>query len=104
MFQVADTTANNDWYVRLYSSVKNSVWNHWACIRENLTAFKMYLNGALIGSTTYTGAILKDTSDMTINSWRGNSYPCNSYINEFRISKVARWTANFTPPTEPYSE
>ena len=24
------------------------------------------------------------------------------YINEFRISDVARWTSNFTPPTEPY--
>ena len=25
------------------------------------------------------------------------------YIDEFRFSNKARWTSNFTPPTEPYA-
>jgi hypothetical protein len=26
----------------------------------------------------------------------------NGHMDELRISDIARWTSNFTPPTEPY--
>ena len=31
-------------------------------------------------------------------------YPYIGYIDEFRVSDIARWTESFTPPTEPYPD
>ena len=33
----------------------------------------------------------------------GWTYPANCYMDEIRISDIARWSANFTPATAAYS-
>jgi hypothetical protein len=65
----------------------------------------MYVNG--IAEATRTSAISLDggSAKPFYLGGGGDSAPgvFTGYIDEFCVSKgIARWTANFTPPTEPY--
>lgn len=72
-------------------------WHHFALVRQSGTV-KMYQDGTQTGS----GA---DTTNYTATSlYLGAGYnfgsPLNGYIDDFRWTNgVARYTANFTPPT-----
>ena len=78
-------------------------WNHIAA-SHNGTTLKMFLNGNLLGESTIA------VSDMYTNlitigcmSWNNPGEFFNGYIDDIRITKgVARYTANFTPPTEAF--
>ena len=71
-------------------------WFHFA-ITVSGTILRMFVNGVVIGTYPYYG----ENNDPTFtNSLLGNS---TAKIDEIRISNIARWTANFTPPTEPYA-
>ena len=84
-------------------SVTPSQWVHWAVIR-NGNSLVTYRNGTQFATTPINGSISYDTSyPMAIGDYReGDHSYFIGYIDEFRISDVARWTENFTPPTEPY--
>jgi hypothetical protein len=44
------------------------------------------------------------TSGLWIGDYYNTTYTLDGYIDEFRISKgIARWTANFTPPSSSYT-
>lgn len=85
-------------------SVTSSSWVHWAFVKE-ASFLKSYRNGSLFAMITVNAPIYySETFPMAVGGYRV-SYPdpfCG-YIEEFRISNVARWTENFTPPTEPYN-
>lgn len=86
-----------------FFSVTVNEWVHWALVR-NGNIFSSYKNGNLFYSVEATGSIAPNTSfDMSIGDFRtGDHSYFTGYMNEFRISNIARWTSNFTPPTEPY--
>lgn len=48
----------------------------------------------LNGTEMYIGA--RNVPDTNNNGYFG-------YLDEIRVSNIARWTSDFTPPTEPYS-
>jgi hypothetical protein len=61
----------------------------------------MYVNGTQIISVAdtanYTGTVLG------VGGIYSTQYLMNGYVNDFRITNgVARYTANFTPPTTPF--
>lgn len=76
---------------------------HYAVVRHNNT-LTSYKNGVKFASTSINGTIFQDSKyDMCIGDYRaGDPDYFIGYIEEFRISDVARWTSNFTPPTKPY--
>lgn len=77
-----------------------SGWNHIAFVCHS-GMIKIYLNGALVISRakyTYTFP----SGNLYIGSRFNNNYDFNGYIDELRISNIARWTSNFTPPSKPY--
>jgi len=81
-------------------------WHHIAFIRNGSNAY-IFLDGVsqLLSSLATFGT--KDmgnySGDLTIGNINLASY-LNGYLDELRVSKgVARWTANFTPPTSQYS-
>lgn len=77
-------------------------WIHMAVVRFG-NVFTMYQNGTAIKSGTYAGSIGEQTTNLTIGAGHATPGSFNGYIDELRISKgIARWTANFTPPTAPY--
>lgn len=76
-------------------------WNHFALVRTSGTT-KMYINGV---STT---SISDTSSYMTFDDWYigynpGTSSDYTGYIDEFRVSNTARYTANFTPPSAAFT-
>ena len=70
-------------------------WFHFA-ITVSGTILRMFVNGVIIG--TYSNYGEKNNPTFT------NSILCPSIakIDEIRISNIARWTANFTPPIAAY--
>lgn len=77
-----------------------SGWNHIAFVCHS-GMIKIYLNGLLVISKakyTYTFP----GGNFYIGSRFNNNYDFNGYIDELRISNIARWTSDFTPQTKPY--
>ena len=71
-------------------------WFHFA-ITVSGTILRMFVNGVIIGTYSHYG----ENNDPTLT----NSFLCcdTTKIDEIRVSNIARWTANFTPPTAPYA-
>jgi len=80
-------------------------WFHLAVVR-NGNDFMMFKDGVQQGTTYTNSASFLDRSvPLEIGRMSQNgSYYLDGHIDEFRWSKgIARWTSNFTPPTEEYS-
>lgn len=81
-------------------------WHHVAAVWDSTTDFNaIFLNGVNLGGdfggtvTTVTGVI---PAQMTIGAVQSGSGGGGFAYDEFRISNVARYTSNFTPPTAPF--
>jgi hypothetical protein len=85
----------------------DNTWHHIALVRNGNT-LTSYIDGVADGTKDVTGLTanssvsnfsigrmgMKDVADNYFDGW----------IDEFRFSKgIARWTANFTPPTSAYA-
>lgn len=84
------------------SSLSNLAWHHVALV-ENGDSYKIYIDGVEKGTTTDTDRPANYTGTVYIGSNQGTGNYLSAYIDEFRVSKIARWTADFTPPTAAYS-
>lgn len=68
-------------------------------LKNNIVRF--FINGRIVGvSSKYEYTF--PTSVLSIGSRMSNASHFDAYIDEVRISNIARWTENFTPPTKPY--
>jgi len=87
-------------------NVATGEWHHVAYVRSG-TAFKIFLDGVSQTLTVITAIGANSTGDWatTLNiGYLSNVGYLNGWLDEVRISKgVARWTADFTPPTSPYT-
>ncbi len=96
--------------IRLYNGTASTIawtrstgtWYHIAVVR-NGTTVTWYRDGTSVG--TFSDLDLNnDGLAMRIGADTGGSFSLNGWMDEIRISKgIARWTANFTPPTQAYS-
>jgi hypothetical protein len=79
-----------------------NTWHHIAVVR-NAGTYKVFKDGTDITTSTYTDSSTLDLSGMIIGDSSVSGRNFVGYIDEFRITKgVARWTANYTPPTAPF--
>ena len=88
-------------------AISTGTWYHIALVK-NGTAWTVYVDGAsrLTGTsaaTDYNNTLQVGRSSLWHDA--GNSGPrdFDGYMDEIRISNNARWTADFTPPTAPYT-
>lgn len=84
-----------------------NTWYHIEFCRNGSTAF-IFLDGIKQTTTAYTpfgtGDMGNISSPFFVGQNGDNVSFVNGWIEEFRVSKgIARHTANFTPPTNPYS-
>ena len=79
-----------------------NAWQHFAIVR-NGSSIMVFNNGKLTASVNKSDPIIDCSGDLFIGVYDYSPfYKFSGYIDELRISNVARWTENFTPPTEPY--
>lgn len=84
------------------AAIPTNTWTHVAVIRYG-SQLRLYVNGVLQSSMSFTFS-LQSNQPFFIGYEKAGSgnLPFNGYIEEFRVSNIARWTSNFTPPTKPY--
>ena len=91
--------------IKSISAASTGVWQHVAVVR-NGTSLALYIDGALQESTNVSTAAFNDVAyNLTIGAYLASGSPGASsywhgYVDDLRITKgVARYTADFTPPT-----
>ena len=97
-------TVVGDTAVTVYGSTTVSAgsWHH-ACIVRASGNFTLYLDGTADATNTNTSAIKNQSEPLYIgNEHDSGAWDMDGWIDEIRISRVARWDANFTPPTASY--
>ena len=90
----------------LYSATVPTLntWYHLAWVREGSGSnqSKLYINGTLASNGTGTvGTNFSNSNNLFLGqqgntSWRGTTRDLEGYLEEIRISNVARYTSNFT--------
>ncbi|MBR9675550.1 LamG domain-containing protein [Candidatus Woesearchaeota archaeon] len=79
------------------SAISYGGWHHIAVVEDG-DNYYLFVDGVLEDSTTDTDRPANYPTNILI----GDNY--KGLIDEVRVSKgVARWTTDFTPPTQPYS-
>ena len=77
-------------------------FNHFAVVSTGETGY-VFLNGVQQWTGAVTGANYTD-GNLTIGAGLSGGFEFNGYIDNLRISKgIARYTADFAPPTVPFS-
>jgi hypothetical protein len=93
-----------DYRIRSNSGLTTEAWNHIAVVRSGTTVTQ-YHNGTSVGTTTVT--LNLDVTEWTIGGPHTGSGDGNQrfrgYIDEFRMSNVARYTSNFTAPSAAFT-
>lgn len=96
-YDIYNTTNNGAVY-----PYPNNQWFHLAIVRENTGAngLKYYVNGVKRYEMTFSNNLANYR--YIIGSYYSSSYGLNGYIDSFRITNIARYTANFNPETDTY--
>lgn len=80
------------------TALPGNQWFHFAVVKQG-TLITVYVEGNPIGSFTSSGTWGNNTGPLLLGTnvnFSSAVFP--GYIDEFRISKVARYTGSFTPP------
>lgn len=85
------------------ATVPATTWTHAAWCRSSGT-LRMFIGGFMVSATSMTSD-MGSSRPMRIGRDVANNADYSGHIDEVRITKgVARYTANFTPPTAPFPD
>ena len=88
-------------------SLSANTWYHVAVCKSG-SSTKMFIDGTQTGSTFTDNVTYINTGRTLIGAevsfGSGIDEFFNGYIDEFRISNMARYTSNFTAPAEPFAD
>lgn len=103
---IADGSNADSWLNSNVSSpglVQAGAWNHYAGVKQG-TSYTLYFNGVNILSYSSSSPVKSITSPSQIG-WRNAAATYfNGEIDEVRVTKVARYTSSFTPPSAAYAD
>jgi hypothetical protein len=91
-----------DWQTPGGTELAVNTWYHLAWVRDG-NNLRMFVNGVQQGSTVTLSASDNYTEGVLRIGGRPVDYHLSGYLDEIRISNVARWTDSFVPPNKPYS-
>ena len=85
-------------------NLSTSTWTHLAIVRDTSAGnFVIYKDGVSVGTSADATAMANVTGTARINDDRKNSAYWTGYMDEFRVSDVARYTGTFTPSTTEFT-
>ncbi|CAO3363085.1 LamG-like jellyroll fold domain-containing protein [Azospirillum melinis] len=87
---------NSGWGNIGTASYPADAWYHVAIVRLNGT-LTVYVNGASIHSVAWLNSEI--ASAFNVGKDGAGSYIAAGWMDQLRVSKIARYSANFTPPT-----
>ena len=79
-----------------------NTWYHVAVVRETNNTTTVYIDGTSIGSGTISGGT-SSSYRVEIGAFSPSTDEFDGYMDEIRISSVARFTSSFTPTTSEYT-
>jgi hypothetical protein len=80
-----------------------NTWQHIALVRQGST-FTSYINGVSVQTYSNAGTIGDSGNPLAIGAaGSAGTSPFPGYIDEVKISRVAQYTGNFTPPSGPFA-
>ena len=85
----------------VFSDTVNTGWHHYAFVRTGNT-LKLFIDGIQEGGDLAISGTVNDSTNNYSVGRQGDlvGTEWNGWIDDFRLSVgIARWTANFTPPT-----
>ena len=91
----------NGWKELGNSLVLENTWYHFSLVRQG-TTYKLYKDGVLQGTAFGAGGRLLCNKFNIGISQDNISYPFAGYMEEIRVSNVARYTNNFSVQPEPF--
>lgn len=95
--------AGNTGFGMTGASLSLNTWYHLALCRSGTTV-TLYIDGVARGSGSVSGTWGTSSYDFRIGNTNWTNYWFSGYIDEFRItSGVARYSTEFTPPTQEYA-
>lgn len=81
------------------STLSANTWYYMAVVRSG-NNWNFYVNGTSVANGTRSGNAGDSTNTLYIGDYTSAGYAFNGWLDDFRITKgVARYTANFTPPS-----
>ena len=86
-----------------------NAWTHLAVTRDGAN-LRVFINGTQVGTTNTTlGSFAIDNASLNGNIYyigrtTDGANEFTGFLDDLRVSKTARYTANFTPPTEPFAD
>ena len=84
------------------TGISASTWHHVAAYRLG-SAFYCSIDGVVTSMGTSSATIASPSLAPSIGIWGGQSLPMDGYIDEFRITRKARYgSSNFTAPTKAF--
>lgn len=88
-------------YGTSYADLRDGNWRHFALSRTSAGAAYTFVDGTVVESATGWTAAVASNKQFRISGLAGYAnYEANFYMSDLRITKgLARYTANFTPPT-----
>ena len=90
-------TGNSHGSIYEYRATLSDSFHHVAFVR-NGNRFMLFIDGSkVIDVQNNNCSVLGSDRVQNIITW-----DARTLFDEFRISNIARWTGNFTPPTKPY--
>ena len=104
---IAVSPSNGTWTINTYaaSAVSTNTWSHVAAVRYG-NKWSVYINGVetvLAASTAVTPYVSTDPLGIGGEATGAPNYPYYGYVDDLRITRgYARYTANFTPPTQAF--
>ena len=96
-----------DSYFSTSTTISANAWTHIALVYYS-GVLKCYINGTADSQTSTTSANWTTSGNEFIlgTRWNGGaiSNPMTGYLDDFRISHMARYTSNFTAPSAPFPD
>ena len=99
---IGNGSLNDFSFLSSYGVVGRNTWSHVAIVFDG-TNVRLYVNGTFENPAASSGPHNSwPVGDRFLNVGYDVEGAIDGYINDLRISDIAVYTANFTPPTSPF--